>query len=110
MRIGVRAVLTIVGVGLVALAGLPPATAGAPCCNVTGVNNKTAVVTATDRASGKSFSFKVNDKAMLKGLKTGDPVTANFASGQVSLPKHGASPCCSIIAGPQIKGSEIRNQ
>ena len=67
---------------------------------MTGVNTKTSVVTAIDRASGKSFSFKVNDQKLLRGIKTGDAVDADFASSQVSLPKYGAQPCCSIIAAP----------
>jgi len=70
---------------------------GDPCCNIAAINAKTGIVTARDTASGKTFKFTVNDKGMLKGLRAGDAVDANFAAGQVAIRKYGASPCCFIV-------------
>lgn len=68
-----------------------------PCCQVIAVDAKTGLVTARDQTTGKTFMFSVNDKAMLRGLRAGDAVQANFAAGQVAIRKYGATPCCTIV-------------
>lgn len=79
------------GAGFTALAAKPPSGV------VTAINAKTGIVTARDTTSGKTFKFTVNDKAMLKGLKVGDAVQADFAAGQVAIQKYGGQPCCNIV-------------
>jgi Cu/Ag efflux protein CusF len=68
-----------------------------PCCSVVAVDAKTGIVSARDKTTGKTFKFNVSDKAMLKGLKAGDAVQANFAAGQVAIEKYSAVPCCNIV-------------
>ena len=68
---------------------------GEPCCSITAVNNATAIVTAVDQASGRSFRFEVKDAALLRTLKVGQKVFADFGSSKVRI--HGAEPCCAII-------------
>jgi Cu/Ag efflux protein CusF len=67
---------------------------GAPCCTITSINLKTGLVTAVENATGRSFQFKVANAALLKAMKTGQGVYANFATRQVSV--DGATPCCGI--------------
>lgn len=73
---------------------LTPAT---PINDVVAIDAKTGIVTARDQTTGKTFKFQVNDKAMLRGLRAGDAVDANFAAGQVAIRKHGSEPCCAIV-------------
>lgn len=70
---------------------------GEPCCNVVAIDAKTGIVSARDKTTGKTFKFNVSDKAMLKGLKAGDAVQANFAAGQVAIKKYSVEPCCNIV-------------
>src|ERR1700682_5479752 len=67
-----------------------------PCCNVTAVDAGTGMVTAKENATGKIFQFKVTDAELLKSLKVGQGVYANFGAMQVSL--DGSTACCSIIS------------
>jgi len=107
MKKPILAVLLIAlfGAGFTAGAAEPTATpnlrdkarSAEPCCNITAINAKTGIVTARDTASGKTFKFTVNDKGMLKGLRAGDAVDANFAAGQVAIRKYSGEPCCNIV-------------
>ena len=80
------------------------ARAAAPCCAVTSIDVKNAVVTAKESATGRTFTFKVADVKLLKSLRVGQGVYANFAKKQVSV--DGVAPCCNIlsIALPKIAG------
>jgi len=78
----------------------PRAEAAAPCCVVVAIDAKSGLVTAKNFATGKTFQFKVGDKALLKGLKIGQKVAADFASGKVTV--DGISPCCNIVQ-PAVK-------
>src|SRR6202171_3239975 len=68
----------------------------AACCPITAIDTSTGVVTAKENAAGKIFQFKVTDAALLKSLKVGQGVYANFGAMQVSL--DGSTVCCSIIS------------
>ena len=57
-------------------------------------------MTAKNPATGKTFQFKVGDRALLKGLKVGQKVAADFGSGEVSV--DGLDPCCNIVQ-PALK-------
>ena len=70
----------------------------APCCGITAINLLTGVVEAKENATGRTFSFKLNDSNLLKSLKVGQGIYANFAAKQVSVDN--LSPCCSIVNGP----------
>src|ERR1700687_401912 len=65
-----------------------------PWCNVTAVDAGTGMVTAKENATGKIFQFKVTDAELLKSLKVGQGVYANFGAMQISL--NGNTACCSI--------------
>lgn len=67
----------------------------APCCAVTAVDSKAGIVTATENATGRSFTFKAN-ATVLSGLRAGSPIYANFTSRQVST--NGVAPCCAIVS------------
>jgi Cu/Ag efflux protein CusF len=51
-------------------------------------------VAARETATGRTFQFKVNDAALLKSLKVGQKIYANFATKKVSV--DGLVPCCSM--------------
>ena len=73
----------------------PPAAAAEPCCGIQSVDTRTGIVTAIDRATGQSFQFQVTNPAQLQGLRPGQPVYGNAASGRVGLTQ--AAPCCSVV-------------
>ena len=83
-----------------------------PCCNifnldavdakgnlklgvsdVVSIDAGTHIATARDKATGRTFQFKIEGAAIK--LKAGDIIFANFAVGKVSVDQLG--PCCSII-------------
>jgi len=66
-----------------------------PCCNITAINPKTGLVTAVETGTKRTFQFKATDTKVLKTLKVGQPVYANFPTQQVSV--DGATPCCAIL-------------
>ncbi len=78
----------------------PPTATGSSatnaCCAITDIDAKRGLVAARETASGRAFSFAVNDAGLLRSLRVGQPVHAHFASGQVSL--DGRKPCCRIAA------------
>lgn len=65
-----------------------------PCCNIIAINVAQATAVARDKA-GKSFQFQVKDRALLKSLRVGQAVSADFATGQVTV--SGIAPCCAIV-------------
>lgn len=90
-----RWALLIAGLaGSPALAQAPTA----PCCGIVGIDAATGVVTARVTATGASFQFRVTDTRMLRTLRVGQGVFANFRTRQVSV--DGATPCCGITSGP----------
>ncbi len=86
----------------------PPA--APPCCNIKSINAQTGIVTAVEKATGRSFQFSVKDQALLKGLRVGQSVSADFNSGMVTI--YGASPCCEItsLGGQGTAGNTIKGQ
>lgn len=69
--------------------------AGAPCCSITAVNARTGVVTAQNRATGKSLQFQVNDRQLLGTLTTGQNVWVDAAGRAGVTP---GAPCCAVLA------------
>jgi hypothetical protein len=75
------------------------ATSSEPCCSITAITLKTAVVTAREKSTGRVFRFDVKDADLLKSLRIGQAVFADFGTSKVRI--HGAEPCCNIIGhGP----------
>ncbi|HYL13974.1 MAG TPA: GH25 family lysozyme [Terriglobales bacterium] len=69
-----------------------------PCCSITAIDTNAGVVFAKVNANDDIFEFKVTDATLLKSLKTGQGVYANFTTMQVSL--DGNTACCPIIKPP----------
>ena len=78
------------------------APAGAPCCDITGID-ASGVVTAKENASGRVFQFRVEDKALLSTLHIGQPIDADFAKQKVSVAN--VTPCCSIVSQPTAQSA-----
>ena len=78
-----------------AAAATPDVKPQEPCCNVTAVDPATGIVTATETATGRVFRFEVKNAALLRSLKVGQKVFADFGSSKVRI--HPAEPCCNII-------------
>jgi hypothetical protein len=64
-------------------------------CAITAIG-RAGVVTANDVATRRTFQFQASD-AVLKSLKVGQKVLADFTTGQVMLAA-GQRPCCRILA------------
>src|ERR1043166_7511409 len=57
---------------------------GAPCCDITGINSSSGLVTARVIATGQMFQFSVNG-ATVHQLHVGQGVFANFKANRISL-------------------------
>jgi Cu/Ag efflux protein CusF len=95
--------IPLVSVLLVAmlLAALAPAARAQALvhCSITAIDARTSVVSAKVNASGAVFQFRITDAALLKSLKVGQEVYANFTTKQVSL--DGKKMLGEIISPPQ---------
>jgi hypothetical protein len=87
-------IVVVGGLTLVWLPGVPTASAATPCCGVTSIT-KSGEITAQETHGTRTFQFQVADPALLRGLRIGSPVYANFDTKQVSL--DGKKPCCTIL-------------
>ncbi len=67
-----------------------------PCCPIKSINAGTGIVTAVETATGRSFQFSVKDRALLKSLRVGQAVSADFNTSRVTI--SGIAPCCSITS------------
>jgi hypothetical protein len=76
-----------------------------PCCNITSIAAG-GLVTAQDRATGKSFQFQAKDQALINSLHIGQNVYANFGTQQVSV--DGATPCCGMVSGASAPTGAVR--
>ncbi|MFZ5877664.1 MAG: hypothetical protein ACOYXU_14855 [Nitrospirota bacterium] len=112
-----RATWILWGLATVLMAGafaLPPpeVNAGEPCCSVAAIDARSGLVTAKETATGKTFQFKVTDKALLKTLKVGAAMNADFDTQKVTI--HGGEPCCNIVsphgAAPSVRPGEPINE
>ena len=99
----------IIGLMLIVLLAptVPPAFAGEPCCAITNIAG--GLVTAKETVTGKTFQFQVTDSALMKSLRVGQKIYADFGTQRVSV--DGASPCCGIVSAagvqmPTIHGLE----
>ena len=97
MKVQRNRILGIVNFALMALALIAPAgrTEVKPCCAITHIDAATGIVTAQENATGRVFTIKVADAALLHSLKVGQGIYANFATKQVSI--DGKSPAGTIL-------------
>ena len=94
MQLHAVRIVVVGGLALFCLAGAPMASAAPPCCGVTNIA-KDGQITAKETNGARTFQFQVTDPALLRGLRVGAPVYANFDTKQVSL--DGKKPCCTIV-------------
>ena len=62
-----------------------PASAASPCCGVVSVDTRSGVVTAQDQATQRRFEFKVENAILLRRIQPGQAVSADMASGKVTI-------------------------
>jgi Cu/Ag efflux protein CusF len=93
--LGVGALLMVVG--LVVIAPASPVDADTPCCVITTIDAKTRRVTARDERVKRTLEFKVLDPMVLRQLKVGQRVFADFKIMKVSVRPDGRAPCCDIV-------------
>ena len=62
-----------------------PAVAAAACCTVTDIDTKKGVVGARETVSGRQFTFKLNNPVLVRRIKVGQGVEADFAAGKVTV-------------------------
>jgi hypothetical protein len=85
-----------------------PAPAPPPCCVITAIDARRAVVTAEESSTGHVFRFEVKTQVLLAALKVGRKIWADFATSKVTVDQ-AAGPCCAILpaappARPSSKG------
>lgn len=85
--------VVVAGLTLAWLAGIPTAAAASACCAVTSISS--GQVTARETRGARTFQFQVPDPVLLRGLRVGAPVYANFDTRQVSL--DGKKACCTML-------------
>jgi hypothetical protein len=62
--------------------------------SITAINARTGIVTARDGKTKSTVSFAVVDAALLRSLKIGQTVYADYATQKISVDN--AAPCCAI--------------
>ena len=88
----VLAVLVVLG-GL----GLPEKSSAAePCCSITAIDARSGIVTAREIGSKRTFQFSVKNAALLRSLKVGQPISADFRTQKVSVDN--LEPCCNLTS------------
>ena len=78
-----------------AIVFVPEVKAAEPCCSITAMDYRTGMVTAQNTATGQTFQFKVSNASLLKTMRVGQGVYADFGTKQVSV--DGAAPCCGMV-------------
>ncbi len=66
-----------------------------PCCSITAIDAKAGTVTAREIGSKRTFQFQVSDAALLRSLRVGQAIAADFKTRKVSVDPQ--EPCCSIV-------------
>ena len=78
-----------------------------PCCNITAIDRRTGMVTATEAASKRSFRFKAT-AAQLPRLVVGQKVWADFGTQKVSL--DGVAPCCAMVGAAGTVADHLKQE
>jgi hypothetical protein len=66
-----------------------------PCCAIASIDGDTGIVTARVTATRRALAFKVTDGALLRSLRVGQTVSADFKARRVTV--NGVAPCCEIL-------------
>jgi hypothetical protein len=96
MRRALFLAIAIFVVHALSVGGIPNANAATPCCGITAIDARTGIVTARDTVSQRTFQFKVPDARLLRTLRVGQKIFADFTARTVTLAAN-QRPCCSII-------------
>jgi len=67
------------------------------CCAIVRVDTTKSVVTARETATGYTFRFVVRTRRVLRALRIGQPIWADFTTNTVKLKPTDAKPCCGIV-------------
>jgi hypothetical protein len=67
------------------------------CCSVVRIDTAKSIVTAREIATGYTFRFAVKTRRVLRALRIGQPVWADFTSNTVKLKATDPTPCCGIV-------------
>jgi hypothetical protein len=67
----------------------------APSCEITSINGDTGIVTARVTATRRALAFKVTGATVLRSLRVGQTVSADFRTRRVAVT--GIGPCCPIV-------------
>lgn len=67
------------------------------CCSIVRVDTTKALVTARETATGYTFRFAVKTRRVLRTLRIGQPVWADFTTNTVKLKSTDDTPCCAIM-------------
>lgn len=70
------------------------------CCAVVRIDTVRLRVTARELATGFTFVFEVKSRRLLRSLKVGRTVWADFARRTVRLTADAPQPCCVILPTP----------
>ena len=97
----VVAALLLLVFPVVLRAQIPVRTNGAqPCCGITAIDAANGLVTARDAATGRTFQFEVDSRALLGSLRVGQRVWLSAARDRVSLDN--GEPCCNIVGAVDL--------
>lgn len=66
------------------------------CCSIVRIDSARSIVTARETATGYTFRFAVKPRRLLRTLRIGQPIWADFTTKTVKL-KANATPCCGIV-------------
>jgi hypothetical protein len=67
------------------------------CCSIVRVDTVTSIVTARETATGYTFRFAVKTRRVLRALRIGQSIWADFTTSTVKLNPTDAKPCCGIM-------------
>jgi hypothetical protein len=67
------------------LAGPAPAMADTPCCKITDIDTKKGIVSAREATTGRQFKFSLTNPILVRRIKVGQGVQADFAAGKVTV-------------------------
>ena len=74
-----------------------------PCCAITSIDGETGIVTARVTVTGRMLAFKVTDAALLRSLRIGQTIIADFPAKRVSIKP--AETCCAIVSADVPAGA-----
>ena len=67
------------------------------CCSIVRIDTMTSIVTARETATGYTFRFSVKTRRVLRALRIGQSIWADFTTSTVKLKPTDAKPCCGIM-------------